>query len=738
MKRHIWFNAWTDEYMEGLPVGNGRLAAMMVGCPEKLRIALNHEWMWRGENRFRECQEAAEHLPEVREVLLQEDYLKGTELANMYFGGKGGVYGVWTDKKPCTEPGRVDPYQPVGDVWISMNPGKVTDYTRRLDFDNGLAKTEFTCDFGKVTQRLFVSCVDHCVVADVTAEQAADMCISLTRIEDPRCTISYELDEEGLWMKGSFKDGISFKACVHIDTDGTWTQEGSCIKVTEATHVILFVQVGTDAKGQAPEVEMTFPAEKCFDTLFARHAEKFITLKGDAVLDVDVEESDLPTDQRIKLFREGKEPSMPLLYFEYGRYLMVSGSSGELPLNLQGKWNEDLQPPWDSDYHLDVNLEMAYWFVETLGMKDAANTLFNLIEHYAPYGREVAKRLYGCKGLTMCIQTDVWGRVTPEACGWAVWHGAAPWLGQHMFMHWRYTKDMQFLKERCYPFLREAAEFYEDYLFEKDGKLWIVPSQSPENRFEGTGDWPVSIGVNSAMDIELITDLLNSAAESAEILGVDAEKVTLWRDLLARLPKLSVDSIGRLNEWDKERVEVEPEHRHVSHLYGLYPSQQFEPDSWEWKAAEKSLDVRLSHGGGHTGWSRSWVACLMARLGRGEDAWKHFMALIGDFATISLLDLHPPRIFQIDGNMGGTACVCEMLMQSRRGLLMLLPALPQDWKNGKVRNFRAQDGVTVSFDWEDGKVTNVELTAQESQTLRITSGDKEWNVVLEAGKVVKL
>ena len=475
--------------------------------------------------------------------------------------------------------------------------------------------------------------------------------------------------------------------------------------------------------------------EELYKTFHQNHCRKFAVLKGDAALDIDVEYCDLPTDQRIELFRRGGDPALPLLYFEYGRYLMASGSSGELPINLQGKWNEDLQPAWDADYHLDVNLQMCYWFVETLGMDHASNTLFNLLERYVPYAKVMAKHLYGCNGITMTLQTDVWGRTTPEAYGWAVWVGAAPWLAQHMFMHWRYTKDLQFLRERCYPFLKEAAAFFEDYLVEKDGELWIMPSQSPENRFEGTGKWPVSIGVNSAMDIELITELLSSSIEAAQILGVDAEKVILWQDMINRLPKLSTDSIGRLNEWDKERVEVEPGHRHLSHLYGLYPSQLFEPESREWKAAERSLDERLKHGGGHTGWSRSWVACLMARLGRGDDAWHHFMALIGDFATISLLDLHPPRIFQIDGNMGGTACVCEMLMQSRRGRLYLLPALPSAWQTGRVRNFRAQDGVTVSFAWENGKLTSCELTSATDQTLCVISGDREWNVVLEARNV---
>jgi alpha-L-fucosidase 2 len=537
-------------------------------------------------------------------------------------------------------------------------------------------------------------------------------------------------------MNGSFKDGISFAAECRAYTDGSLTV-GDCIDVCEATEITLLVQIGTDAKGgkARPTDEMCFPDTKNFDELFERHTRRFTILRGDALLDVDVEDhDDLPTDQRIARFREGNEPSLPILYFEYGRYLMVSGSSGELPLNLQGKWNEDLQPPWESDYHLDVNLQMCYWFVETLGLRQAANTLFNLIERYVPYGREMAKNLYGCRGFTFCIQTDVWGRVTPEAKGWSVWIGAAPWLGQHMFMHWRYTKDIDFLRNRCYPYLRECAAFYEDYLIEKDGELWIVPSQSPENRFEGTGNWPVSIGYNSAMDVELVIELLNSAIECAEILGTDADKVQAWREILARLPKLTVDSIGRLNEWDCERHEVEPGHRHLSHLYGLYPAQLFEPDSMEWRASERSLDERLSHGGGHTGWSRSWVACMMARLGRGEEAWGHFVELIGSFATISLLDLCPPRIFQIDGNMGGTACVCEMLLQSRRGELRLLPALPKAWPNGRVENFCAQDGVTASFAWKDGKLDTCTLIAEENTTLRMLSGELDVTVELQANQ----
>ena len=538
-------------------------------------------------------------------------------------------------------------------------------------------------------------------------------------------------------MKGSFKDGISFEAHLKIKTDGILKKDNANgqVRISDALETLVFVNIGTNAKGDDPSCEISWPEESDFDKLFESHKNKFAEITGDSEIRIDLPDLDnLPTDKRIELFKEGKDASMPLLFFEYGRYLLASASAGELPLNLQGKWNEELAPAWDADYHLDINLQMCYWFSETLGMRRATEPLFYLIEKYLPYGRVMAEKLYGCKGTTFTLQTDVWGRVTPESCGWAVWIGGAPWLCSHLFAHWRYTKDEGFLREKCYPILKECAEFYEDYLYEKDGELWILPSQSPENRFEGTGHYPVSIGINSAMDIELATELLENCIECAEILKVDGDKISLWSDILARLPKLTIDSKGRLNEWDTERVEVEPGHRHLSHLYGLHPSQLFEKGSREWMAAERSLDARMQYGGGHTGWSRSWVACMMARLGRGDEAMQHLRALICDFATVSLLDLHPPRIFQIDGNMGGTAAVCEMLMQSRRGELYLIPAIPSEWNSGCVKNFRAQDDLTVSFEWSDKKVTSFTLLSGEDQNIKVIFGDTEREISLVGGK----
>ncbi len=354
--------------MEGLPMGNGRLAAMALGKPDKLRIALNHEWMWRGENRLREVKDVSAHLSEVRKALLAGDFLRGTALANEYFGGAGGI-------RAKTSPGRVDPYQPVGDVWVEMDAPDATEYQRSLDLAAGLCEVGFQAACGQVRQRAFVSSVDGCCVVEVQAERGCDIAVSLTRIDDPKCTLSYVPEENCLRIKGAFTDGISFEACVRASTDGALTADGGTLRVKNATRLLLLIQVGTDTKRDAPDAEMVFPTNTDFDRLFARHAARFAQLLGDAVLDVDVPHSDLPTDQRIRAFREGQDPGMPLLYFAYGRYLMASGSSGELPLNLQGKRNEDLQPPWESDYHLDINLQMCYWFVETLGMPQA-DTLF--------------------------------------------------------------------------------------------------------------------------------------------------------------------------------------------------------------------------------------------------------------------------------------------------------------------------------------------------------------------------
>ncbi len=462
---------------------------------------------------------------------------------------------------------------------------------------------------------------------------------------------------------------------------------------------------------------------------------------GGLVLEIDDAGSDLPTDERLRAMREGAaDPGLPLLYFNYGRYLLVASSvRGELPANLQGKWNEDLDPAWQSDYHHDINLQMNYWPAEPGNLVYTTEALFKHIERFVPHGRKVARDLYGCRGVCFPIATDCWGRATPEAWGWAAWIGAAPWLAQHLWWHYEYGLDKEFLRMRAYPFFKEVAAFYESYLIKDDaGVLQVVPSQSPENRFKGAENAPVSLCVSSTMDVQLARDALSYAIRSAQVLGVDLEKQALWQEMMAKLPPLKIGGKGQLQEWAEDFEEVEPSHRHQSHLIGLHPGDAITPEGTPalWAAARRSLELRLQAGGGHTGWSRSWVSCLFARLGDADRAWHHLCHLITDFATDSLLDLHPPRIFQIDGNFGGTAAVIEMLLQSYHGELHFLPALPVAWPEGKVTGLRARGGLTVGIEWREGRMTAASIEAGVAETCTIIHAPVHCRIVDSAEREI--
>jgi len=435
------------------------------------------------------------------------------------------------------------------------------------------------------------------------------------------------------------------------------------------------------------------------------------------------EAESLPLGARLERLRAGgDDPGIVALYFDYGRYLLMASSRRcDQPANLQGIWNEQLRPPWNADFHHDVNIQMNYWPAEVCNLAECADPLLNYIQRAVPEGKKAARNLYNCRGIFLCIQTDVWDRLTPEAPGWDVWTGAAAWLAEHLWWRYEYTLDAEFLRDRAYPFLKLVAEFYEDYLVRDDqGRLVPVPSQSPENTFVDGGK-PVSLCVGATMDLLLIREVLTRALRASEILGCDADRRPAWENILRDLPPFQIGRHGQLQEWLEDFEEAEPGHRHYSHLLGLYPGEQTTPDADPALccAARVSLERRLADRGGHTGWSRAWTTALWARLCEGKAAYDHLVHLITDFATDSLLDLHPPRIFQIDGNFGGTAAVAELLLQSHGGVVRLLPALPPQWPQGSVRGLRARGGFEVDIAWRDGALEEARVTSLLGQPCRI-------------------
>lgn len=740
MNQKLWYTTPARDWLEGLPIGTGRLAAMVMGSAKRERIALNHEWLRTGTNRFRDTQKRSHLLSHVRKLLLAGRYEEGTQAGNDAFAGKGGISG---------EPNRVDPYQPAGDLYFELNHGVMHDYKRTLNLKTASVGVNYAAD-GKQFHRQYIAHLkEDLILVRITAEgKPFDCAIWLDRLYDPECELQFSTTTNLLEMDGSIENGIDFRVESQVWNQGGETSviQDRKLVLADTREVLIAINIGTSANNTTPEKECeknrlsTQDWQQLFDTHIREHSRHY----GGLELTLPFDEPDIPTDERMRTLRNGKsDPGLTLLYFNYGRYLLcASSANAQLPPNLQGKWNEDLHPPWECDYHHDVNLQMNYWCAEPGQLQAYTDALFTYLENFVPHAKKAARDLYGCKGIVLPIQTDQWGRATPEAYGWAVWIGAAAWLAQHFWWHFEYGQDKEFLRARAYPFIKEVATFYETYLIEDEhGVLQIVPSQSPENRFPASGDkFPVSLCVSATMDIQLAHDALSHAVKASEILNVDADKRQTWQNMLERLPEMKIGSQGQLLEWNQEFEEVEPGHRHISHLFGLFPGDQITPERTPelFQAAIKSLKRRMANSGGHTGWSRAWVACCFARIGDGDRALEHLSHLITDFATDTLLDLHPPKIFQIDGNFGGTAAVLEMLLQSYHEELHFLPALPSAWPKGKVDGLRARGGYSVNIEWQDHRLTKAEITPLKDRQCMAKTSQQSFVVKDSSGNSVPI
>ena len=737
----LWYRKPADKWVEALPVGNGRLAAMVFGGVETEHLQLNEDTVWAGEKRDRMNPAAADAVKEVRKLLMAGKPTEAEALA---------------DKSIISKPRRMPPYQTLGDLWLKFGRTcKETDYRRELDIVTGIAKVTYNCGGVAFTREVFVSAVHNALVIRITADKpgslnfAATMSRSKGAVGRRSGPATIYLEGQAIPYDDRYKEerltGTWFVAQLDAKSKGGLSYgKGPDIVFENVSEVTFLLTAVTDYRSKNSNVlaavsRLMAGAQKpTYEELRAAHVADHQKLMNRVKFQLDEPAgSDLPTDERLAKVQAGaKDNGLMQLYYQFGRYLLVASSRpGSLPANLQGKWNDQLAPPWESKYTININTEMNYWPAESTNLAELHQPLFDLIDLIRVEGRETAKRMYGARGFVAHHNTDGWGHTTPiDGVGSGVWAMGGAWLSLHLWEHYDYGRDAAFLKSRAYPVMKEASEFLLDYLMD-DGKGHLItgPSISPENRYKLPDGTIGKLTMGPYMDTEIVHELFTRVVEASVILRTDVAFRAQVEKALKRLPPLKIGSKGQLLEWMEEYEEPDPGHRHISHLFALHPGTWITMRGTPAlaKAARISLENRLANGGGHTGWSRAWIINFWARLEEGDTAYENVLALLSKSTHPNLFDNHPP--FQIDGNFGGTAGMTEMLLQSHARELSLLPALPKAWPKGSISGLRARGALDVDLKWESDKASQATLRPLKDsrQTLRVPDGQKVVKVTMD-------